>query len=81
MEHDDPAVRANALICLINQANFLLDHQIAQLERQFVESGGYSEQMASARAGVASASRLRNPRAAGCPTSSLVGRRFVFLQS
>lgn len=49
LEHADPAVRANALICLINQANFLLDQQIAALERAFVESGGYSEQLAAAR--------------------------------
>ena len=49
LEHGDPAVRANALICLINQANFLLDHQIAAVEQQFVEEGGYSEQLAAAR--------------------------------
>ena len=49
LEHEDPAVRANALICLINQANYLLDHQIAALEKQFVEGGGYSEQLAAAR--------------------------------
>jgi len=49
LEHDDPAVRANALICLINQANYLLDQQIAALEKRFVEDGGYSEQLAVAR--------------------------------
>ena len=49
LEHDDPAVRANALICLIHQANYLLDQQIAALETQFVEEGGYSEQLAAAR--------------------------------
>ncbi len=49
LEHDDPAVRANAIICLIHQANYLLDQQIAALERQFVEGGGYSEQLAAAR--------------------------------
>jgi len=49
LEHDDPAVRANAIICLINQANFLLDQQIASLEKSFVEEGGYSEQLAAAR--------------------------------
>ena len=43
------AIRANALICLINQANFLLDRQIAALEKSFVEGGGYSEQLATAR--------------------------------
>ena len=43
LEHADPAVRANALICLINQANYLLDRQIAIVEDQFIEGGGYSE--------------------------------------
>ena len=45
----DPAVVANTVICLIHQANYLLDQQIAGLERQFVEGGGYSEQLAKAR--------------------------------
>jgi restriction system protein len=49
LEHNDPAVRANAIICLIHQANFLLDQQITALERSFIEHGGYSEQLAAAR--------------------------------
>jgi len=49
LEHADPDVRANALICLIHQANTLLDRQIAALERDFIEEGGYSEQLATAR--------------------------------
>lgn len=49
LEHNDPSVRANTLICLINQANYLLDRQIAAVEKQFVEEGGYSEQLAAAR--------------------------------
>lgn len=49
LDHADPAVRANALICLINQANYLLDKQIAALEGQFIAEGGYSEQLAAAR--------------------------------
>jgi restriction system protein len=49
LEHTDPGVRANALICLINQANFLLDQQIAVVEEQFVEGGGYSERLAALR--------------------------------
>jgi four helix bundle suffix protein len=49
LEHADSAVRANALICLINQANYLLDQQIAALETQFIEGGGYSEQLATQR--------------------------------
>ncbi len=49
LEYDDPFVRANALICLIHQTNYLLDQQIAALEKQFIEEGGYSEQLASKR--------------------------------
>ncbi len=49
LESSDSAVRANTLICLISQANFLLDRQIAALEKRFVEGGGYSEQLATAR--------------------------------
>lgn len=45
----DPALVANCLICLIHQANFLLDRQIAALEQRFVVGGGYSEQLATAR--------------------------------
>ncbi|MEN9991474.1 MAG: hypothetical protein RLZZ224_1176 [Verrucomicrobiota bacterium] len=49
LDHKDAAVRANALICIIHQANFLLDRQIASLEAAFIEEGGYSEQLATAR--------------------------------
>lgn len=46
---DDPAVAANTLICLIHQANYLLNRQIAGLEAQFIKEGGYSERLAVAR--------------------------------
>ncbi len=49
LNHKDPAVVANTVICLIHQANYLLDQQIAAVEQQFVEGGGYSEQLAAAR--------------------------------
>jgi restriction system protein len=49
LEHTDPAVVANTLICLIHQTNYLLDQQISALERNFVQEGGYSEQLAAAR--------------------------------
>jgi len=49
LDHPDPAMRANALICLINQANYLLDRQIEALEKAFIAEGGYSEQLATAR--------------------------------
>jgi four helix bundle suffix protein len=49
LTHADAAVVANVLICLIHQANYLLDRQIAGLERQFIEGGGYSERLHAAR--------------------------------
>jgi restriction system protein len=49
LESPDAAICANATICLIHQANFLLDQQIAALEEAFIEDGGYSEQLAAER--------------------------------
>ena len=49
LDHENPAIRANAMVCLINQANTLLDRQIEALEAQFIGEGGYSEQLAAAR--------------------------------
>ena len=49
LSHQDPAIVANAVVCLIHQANYLLDHQIAALERAFVRDGGYSERLAAAQ--------------------------------
>src|SRR3990170_1629928 len=49
LDSADPAVVANAVLCLIHQANYLLDQQIAGLERDFIHEGGYSEQLAASR--------------------------------
>lgn len=49
LEAEDPNIRANALICLIHQTNYMLDLQLESLEKQFIEGGGYSEQLASER--------------------------------
>jgi len=39
------AVVANIAICLIHQANFLIDRQLRTLEREFLEQGGLRERM------------------------------------
>ena len=41
----DPKQAANAAICLIHQTNFLLDRQIKTAEAQFIEKGGYTENL------------------------------------
>jgi len=40
---------ANIAICLIHQANYLLDRQIRRLEQDFVKEGGIRERMTRAR--------------------------------
>lgn len=42
-------VVANIVICLIHQANYLLDQQIRQLEHAFLKEGGLRERMSKAR--------------------------------
>ena len=44
-----PEVAANTLICLINQASYLLGRQIRALEQQFLSQGGFSERLYRAR--------------------------------
>ena len=49
IEHPDPAICANVIIGLIKVATYLLDRQIQQLEKDFVEHGGLRERMTRAR--------------------------------
>ncbi len=44
-----PGTLANIAICLLHQANYLLDQQIRRLEKDFVEKGGLRERMTRAR--------------------------------
>jgi len=49
IETRPPEIAANIIICVIHQTNYLLDQQIRQLERVFVNEGGLSERMTKAR--------------------------------
>ncbi len=49
IEHTDPAIAANVMIGLIKLTNYLLDHQLRQLEEEFVKKGGLRERMTRAR--------------------------------
>jgi four helix bundle suffix protein len=42
-------VVANIALCLIHQANYLLDHQLRRLEQDFLKEGGLRERMTKAR--------------------------------
>lgn len=52
VEHEDPEIRANSIMGIIKVTNYLLDQQIRQLERAFVEGGGLRERMTRARLAV-----------------------------
>ena len=49
METRPPDVLSNIAICLIHQANYLLDQQIRRLEQDFLKKGGLRENMTRAR--------------------------------
>jgi len=49
LEQGTPEAAANAAICLIHQANYLLDQQLRQLEKRFLEEGGFTEKLYRAR--------------------------------
>lgn len=44
-----PETAANVLVCLIHQANYLLDQQLRALEKEFLQSGGLTERLYKAR--------------------------------
>ena len=51
-----PEVAANTMICLINQASYLLGRQLQRLEQQFLNEGGFTERLYQAR------TQMRNGR-------------------
>lgn len=49
IEEAPPEVAANTMLCLIHQANYLLDRQLESLEKRFLEEGGFTERLYRAR--------------------------------
>lgn len=49
IEHPDPLIAANVILGLIRVTCYLLDRQIARLERDFLKNGGLRERMTQAR--------------------------------
>ncbi|HMP71884.1 MAG TPA: four helix bundle suffix domain-containing protein [Kiritimatiellia bacterium] len=52
---------ANILICLINQANYLIDRQLRRLEQDFLKEGGLRERMTRARLQARAKQSRRSP--------------------
>ena len=49
IEHEEPEIAANVMICLIKIVTYLLYKQIEQLEKAFLNEGGIKERMMKAR--------------------------------
>jgi four helix bundle suffix protein len=49
IETRPPEVVANIILCVIHQANYLLDQQLRHLEQAFLQEGGLRERMTKAR--------------------------------
>ena len=49
IEQTNPETAANTIVCLIHQANYLLDQQLRSLEAAFLKEGGLRERMTRAR--------------------------------
>ena len=55
-----PEVIANIAICLIHQANYLIDQQLRRLEQDFLKEGGLRERMTRARLAFRNRSNEKN---------------------
>jgi restriction system protein len=44
-----PETAANTLLCLVNQASYLLARQLQNLEREFLDHGGFTERLHASR--------------------------------
>ena len=56
-----PEVAANTMLCLVNQASYLLGRQIARLEADFLSEGGFTEKLHAAR------TKARDASSPSCP--------------
>ncbi len=54
---------ANIAVCLIHQANYLLDQQLRQMEQDFLKEGGIRERMTRARLQSRNGTNAPNPTA------------------
>jgi len=59
-----PELAANAMLCAVNQASYLLRRQIESQSRDFVEQGGFTERLYAARVQARAATE---PEAPVCP--------------
>jgi four helix bundle suffix protein len=67
VEKAEPELAANAMICAVNQAAYLLKRQIESLGETFVKQGGFTEKLYGARKRGRLSDRSDSPDKPACP--------------
>lgn len=62
VERADPEIAANAMICAVHQAVYLLNRQLKSQSETFVQEGGFTERLYNTRA-----KSLNNNKSVSCP--------------
>jgi four helix bundle suffix protein len=65
----DPEIVANAMLCAVNQAAYLLHRQLESQGRAFLKSGGFTEKLYAARTSARNSTRPTSPTSPTRPTS------------
>lgn len=63
----EPELAANAMLCAVNQAAYLLRRQVEQQSRDFVEKGGFTERLYAARLKARESDQSELSNAPACP--------------
>lgn len=70
-----PEAAANTMLCLINQASYLLHRQLQRLEKDFLEKGGFTERLYGARTQARASDRSDSSDTPLCPKCGKPMRR------
>src|SRR5258705_13344197 len=72
VQHAEPELAANAMLCAANQAAYLLKRQLESQGQTFLNSGGFTEKLYGARSQVRKSEKSEKPPApyAASPCSS-----------
>jgi restriction system protein len=78
VEKAEPEMAANAMVCAVNQAAYLLKRQIQSQGREFLEKGGFTEKLYGARKRTLSDKSDGSDKPPECPNC---GKRMVLRNS
>ena len=77
VEQAAPELAANAMLCAVNQAAYLLKRQLESQGQKFLESGGFTEKLYGARTQARKSDRSDQPDASTKPPCPVCGQPMV----